>query len=93
MPFGLSNTSASFQSYINKILGKKFNLFVIVYLNNIFIYIKNSDQGHMQAVKWVLYILGKYKRFINLKKCQCYNNAICFLDYIVFAQKVRMKNK
>ena len=39
MPFGLSNASTSFQSYINKILAKKLNIFVIIYLNNIFIYI------------------------------------------------------
>ena len=41
MPFELSNTPASFQKYINKILAKKFNIFVIVYLNYVFIYIKN----------------------------------------------------
>ena len=43
MPFGLSNASASFQGYINKILAKKLNIFVIIQLNVIFIYTK--DQG------------------------------------------------
>ena len=38
MPFGLSNTPASFQGYINNILARKLNLFVIVYLDNILIY-------------------------------------------------------
>ena len=42
MPFGLSNVLSTFQSYINKILAKKFNIFIIVYLDNIFIYIKES---------------------------------------------------
>ena len=41
MLFGLSNVLASFQDYINKILTKKLNVFVIVYLDNILIYTKN----------------------------------------------------
>ena len=41
MLFELSNVLASFQSYINKILAKKLDFFVIVYLDNIFFYIKD----------------------------------------------------
>ena len=41
MLFGLLNTLASFQDYINKILAKKFNLLNIVYLDDIFIYTKD----------------------------------------------------
>ena len=41
MLFGLSNTIlANFQSYINKILAKKLNIFIVLYLDNILIYIK-----------------------------------------------------
>ena len=50
MRFGLSNPPASFQGYINKILAKKFDIFVIVYLNNIFIYTKYPGQAHVDAV-------------------------------------------
>ena len=38
MPFRLSNAQISFQDYNNKILIKKLDIFVIVYLNDIFIY-------------------------------------------------------
>ena len=43
MPFGLFNAPASFKKYINKILAKKFNIFVIVYLDDILIY--TEDPG------------------------------------------------
>ena len=49
MTSGLSNTPASFQDYINKILAEKLNIFVIVYLNNIFIYMKDPSQAHVNA--------------------------------------------
>ena len=50
MFFGLTNAPAIFQSYINKILGKKLNVFVIVYLNNILIYTKSKKKEHVKAV-------------------------------------------
>ena len=50
MFFGLTNIPANFQKYINKILTKKFNIFVIVYLDNILIYIDNHEDGHIVAV-------------------------------------------
>lgn len=53
MFFGLFNASASFQSYINKILANKVNFFVTIYLDNILTYTKNSRQAHIDTVKWV----------------------------------------
>ena len=57
MSFGLSNVLVSFQSYINKIIAKNLNLFVIIYIDNIFIYIKNPDKSYIKAVKKMLDIL------------------------------------
>ena len=48
--FGLSNISASFQGYINKILAEKLDIFVIVNLDDILIYTKDPGQGHVDAV-------------------------------------------
>ena len=51
MPFELLNAPASFQGYINKILAEKLNVFVIVYLNDILIYIEDAGQTHVDAVR------------------------------------------
>ena len=48
--FRLSNILASFQDYINKILAKKYNIFIIIYLNNISIYINNLSQVYIIAI-------------------------------------------
>ncbi len=50
MPFGLTNTSAIFQGYINKILIEKLDVFVIVYLNDILIYTESEGKEHMEAI-------------------------------------------
>ena len=50
MPFGFSNALAIFQRYINKILAKKLDIFVILYLDNILIYTKDLRQPHVEAV-------------------------------------------
>ena len=51
MPFGLSNASASFQDFINKILTEKLDIFVIVYLDDILIYTEDQGHGHVKGVR------------------------------------------
>ena len=50
MLFGLSNALAIFKKYVNKILAKKLDIFVIVYLDNILIYIKDPSKPHVEVV-------------------------------------------
>ena len=85
MPFRLFNASVIFQGYINKILAKKLNIFVIVYLDDILIYTKDPGQGHVEVVKCALEVLQKHGLFTNLKKCQFHNDKVYFLGYIVLA--------
>ena len=48
--FGFFNILATFQGYINKILIEKLDVFVIVYLDEILIYIKNPNQPHVEVI-------------------------------------------
>ena len=93
MLFRLINALASFQDYINKILAKKLDVFIIVYLNDILFYIKDESQGHVQAISWYLNLLKKSGLFTNLKKCWFYQDEVCFLKYVVSAQGIQIKDK
>ena len=93
MLFRLSNPPVSFQGYINKILAKKLDDFIIVYLDNILIYTKDEGQGHVEAVQWVVDLLRKNGLFANLKKCQFHQDEVCFLEYVVSAQGVQMEDE
>ncbi len=50
----LINISAIFQGYINKILAEKLDVFVMVCLNDILIYIKSDGKKYVEVVRWVL---------------------------------------
>lgn len=41
MPFELSDAPTNFQGYVNKILAEKLDMFVVIYLGNILIYMKD----------------------------------------------------
>ena len=86
MSFGFFNASASFQGYVNKILAEKLDVYIIVSLNNILIYIKDAGQGHMKAVSLVLRELRKDGLFTNLKKYCFHQEEICFLSYVISSQ-------
>ena len=93
MPFGLSNASASFQSYVNKILAKKLDEVVIGYLDEILIYTKDLGQGHIEAVQWVLKNFWKHGLHANLKKCRLDKDEVRILCYIVSTQGVRLEDE
>ena len=91
MPFSLFNALATFQGYVNKILAEKLDIFVIVYLDDILIYTKDSGQQHVETVRWILDHLRKYSLFANLKKCRFYQDEVCFLGYVVSSKGISMK--
>ena len=54
MRFCLSNALATLQGYVSKILAEMLDIFVIVYLDNILIYTKDTGQLHVEAVRGIL---------------------------------------
>ena len=93
MPYGFSNAPATIQKYVNKILVKKLDIFVIIYLDDILIYTKNPGQPHVEAVHWVLDQFRKNSLFTILKKDPFYQDEVCFLKYIIFSKGINIKVK
>lgn len=48
MLFGLFNVTISFPIYFHNILAKKLNVFLIIYLDNMFVYTNKAD--HVDVV-------------------------------------------
>ena len=91
--FGLTNAPISFQGYINKILAEKLDIFVIVYLDNIFIYIDDDGDRYVTAVQWVLEQLRKFFLYVNLKKSRFHQKKILFFGYVVSLKGICMEDK
>ena len=69
MSFELINTSATCQQMINNALKDLFNITVIAYFNDIFIYLKDSAK-HEEHVKQILKHLAKYNLHFKSEKCK-----------------------
>ena len=56
MTFGLTNVQATFCTLMNKVLAPFLDCFVVVYLDDIVIYIRTFKEhaGHLRVVFWTL---------------------------------------
>ena len=91
--FGLTNTPSSFQGFINKILAKKLDIFVIIYLDDIFIYTDDDRDSHVITVWWILEQLRKFSLFANLKKYWFHQDEVWFLGYVVSSKGIRIEDE
>jgi len=51
MPFGMTNSPATFQYFMNNIFHDMTDIFVIIYLNDILIFSKNLDEHKIHVRK------------------------------------------
>ena len=49
MPFKLTNTPATFQAFINNMLRKYLNIFIIIYLDDILIH-SQTEEDHKRYI-------------------------------------------
>jgi hypothetical protein len=89
---GLTNTLATFQSYINNTLQGYVNDFCVVYLDDILIY-SQSEEEHTQHLKKVIECLCQSELYANPKKCSFFQDEIKFLRYLVNTEGVHMDPK
>ena len=69
MPFGLTNAQSTFIQLMNEVLRKILENFIIVYLDDIFIFSKSLDE-HLLHICSVPKRLREKKLLINLKNCK-----------------------
>ena len=92
MLFDFVNASAIFQTYINKTLTEVMNIFCVVYLNDILIFLKNRKK-HVFYVRDVLQRLRKFELYANLKKCDFFVKKIKYLNFIVNIDDITMNSR
>jgi len=64
------------------VLGEHLDEFIIVYLNNIIIYLE-SEEEYREHVKWVLKRLQEEKMLVVIKKCEFFTKKTDFIRFII----------
>ena len=66
--------------------------FIIVYLNNIIIYL-NSEKEYKEYIKWVLSKLYKENMLVVIKKYEFYTKKTDFVGFIIELRQISMDLK
>jgi RNase H-like domain found in reverse transcriptase/Reverse transcriptase (RNA-dependent DNA polymerase) len=82
MPFGLSNTPAAFQRFMNDIFADLLDICVIIYLDDILIYSEDLA-SHKDHVHKVLKHLQKHGLYAQEDKCEFHKTLVEFLSFIL----------
>ena len=76
------NAPATFQIFINDILKEYLNKFVLVYINNILIYLDTFEE-HVKYIEKVLRKLEQVGLYLKLLKYDFYKKQVRFLGFII----------
>ena len=92
MQFRLINAPVIFQKRINSVLGEHLDKFIMVYFNNIIIYLI-SKKEYREYIKWVLKRLQKEQMLVVIKKCKFFIRKTNFIEFIIKLGKISINLK
>ena len=69
MSFGITNAPATLMDLMNKVFRSYLDSFVIVFIHNILVYLKNKGD-HMNHLRLVLQVLREHRLFAKYRKCE-----------------------
>ena len=82
MPFRFTNALTICQQFINNTLTEYLDVFIIIYLDDIFIYLKIFEE----YIKYIKIIFGKLaprKLIVKREKCDFYKHEVDFLSFMI----------
>ena len=75
---------------VNKALQSYLDRFVIIYMDDILVYLNTKDQ-HIKYVKMVLEILKQKNLRIKTEKCRFHVQKITFLGFVITPRNIQME--
>ncbi|MBW0505127.1 hypothetical protein O181_044842 [Austropuccinia psidii MF-1] len=89
MPFGLTDSPASFQNLVNDIFADFLDIFVVVYLDDIMVF-SSSEEDHVKHVAFVLQKLRDNNFFSKASKWLFHASSVEYLGYVVSSDVLKM---
>lgn len=87
MLFELANTLAAFVDIKNRDFQPFFDLFVVVFIDDILVY-SRGDKDHENHLGLVLKTLKEHQLFAKLNKCEFWINEVKFLNHVISKKEV-----
>ena len=87
MPFGLTNAPSVFMDLMHKVFQPYLNQFVVVFVDDIFIYSK-FEEDHEGHLRIVLQTLREHRLYAIFSKCEFWLIEVKFLGHMVLASGV-----
>ncbi|KAH0657090.1 hypothetical protein KY285_031972 [Solanum tuberosum] len=92
MSLGLTNAPAAFMDLMNRVFRQYLDMFVIVFIDDIFIYSRSEGEqiGHLRTV---LQILKDQQLFAKFSKCEFWIRSVDFFGHIVSSKGIEVDPK
>nr|GFA12479.1 putative reverse transcriptase domain-containing protein [Tanacetum cinerariifolium] len=89
MPFGLTNAPAVFMDLMNRVCKPYLDKFVIVFIDDIFIYSKDKKE-HEEHLNTILDLLKKEELYAKFSKCEFWIPKVQFLGHVIDSQGIHV---
>jgi hypothetical protein len=87
VPFELINAPSTFMFLMNSVLNKYLDKFVLVFLDEILVYSKNSEENE-EHLRMVLQLLREHQLYANINKYNLFQEEIWYLGHVIATKGV-----
>jgi hypothetical protein len=92
MSFRLTNMLAIFMNTMNRVFIDYLDQFIVVFINDILIYLKTSKE-HMEHLRKALERLRRDQLYVKLEKCEFWLDSMSFLGQVISGEGVAVDPK
>ncbi|GJX30060.1 putative reverse transcriptase domain-containing protein [Tanacetum coccineum] len=89
MPFGLTNAPAVFMDLINWVCIPYLDKFVIVFIDDILIYLKDKEE-HEEHLRLILELLKKGELYAKFSMCEFWIPKVQFLEHVIDSKGIHV---